>query len=226
MGAKRTARQQAGRWLQQGVEVLEQQWHSMRRQLGPTEWPERCARLLQVADSEVGDWRPKPGSSSAELLLLLQGLSLLQRRWLAVLLDAPSAGVHTLTEAVERLQLDWRSRLDPLQSHREYARQLLILAQQLNLSAAAEAAYLENERQIFLAVEQRLLLSLPMRLRMTLARQLEPGSGACLRWWHERLLARAGVPGYDLAGLGEHDWPEIPAAWLALGWLAGLRRES
>ena len=36
-------------------------------------------------------------------------------------------------------------------------------------------------------------------------------------------MARAGEGNYDLAGAGVADWPDVPAAWVALGWLSGLR---
>jgi hypothetical protein len=142
---------------------------------------------------------------------------------LATLLDSPAAGARSLVEALERLQLDWRSQIDPLHSHREYARQLSILAARLDLPTVAEAAYLENEQQIHAAVDELLFASLPMRLRAELLNRYTPGSGHYIAWWHQRLLARAGEPEHDLEGLGADDWPEMPPAWLAIGWLCGLR---
>lgn len=222
-GHKSRQRWLAERWLQAKWQELHLRWHALREQLTPADWPQRCQRLQQIPDGNLSDWQPRPGSSSAELVLLLEPLSLLQRQWLATLLDAPVAGVMTLVEAVERLHLDLRSQLDPLRSHREYAAQLVILARRLDLPSVAEAAYLENERQIFAALDHLLFASLPMRMRAGLAARHVPGSGAYVGWWQERLLARAGVSDLGLEGLGEHDWPDMPAAWVALGWLCGLR---
>lgn len=213
----------AERWLIARRDQLAQHWQELKSQLLPAQWPQRCARLLQIPDGNIGDWQPRRGSSSAELVLMLEHTPLLERRWLAVLLDAPCAGVHTLVEAVERAQLDWRSQIDPLHSHREYADQLVILARQLDLPFVAASAYLENERQISPAIDELLFASLPLRLRANLANEQPPGTGFYLHWWHERLLARAGAEGFTLEGLGAEDWPEMPPAWLALGWLCSLR---
>lgn len=211
------------RWLRKRRAALVKRWEALQNQLLPAEWPARCARMARIPDAETITWMPQPGSSSAELVLLVAALPVHQRRWLASLLDAPSAGANTLVEAVERLQLDWRVRLDPLHSHREYAAQLVTIARQLDLQPAAESAYLENEQRIFPAVDLLLFESLPLRLRSTMLNRYQPGSGNYVVWWHEQLLARAGEPGFALDGLGEDDWPEMPAAWLALGWLCGLR---
>lgn len=219
---KGRARWLTERWLAARRDRLQQYWQTLRTQLLPATWPQRCERLLQIPDSDLGDWQPRTGSSSAELALLLEPVPLLQRRWLACMLDAPCAGAVTLVEAVERLQLDWRCQLDPLHSHREYAAQLVILARQLDLPAIAASAYLENEQQIGNAVDGLLFASLPMRLRAELA--VEPrGNNYFVSWWHDRLLARAGVVDCSLDGLGADDWPEIPPAWLALAWIGKLR---
>lgn len=223
---KSRARWLTERWLAARRDQLLEHWEALKGQLLPAQWPQRCERMLQIPQGNLVDWQPRKGSSSAELALLLERTPLLQRRWLAVLLDAPCAGTLTLVEAVERLQLDWRSQLDPLHSHREYAAQLVILARQLDLPAVAESAYLENEQQIRAAIDQLLFASLPMRLRATLAGDYQPGNGSYLRWWHDRLLARAGVQGFSLEGLGPNDWPEMPPSWLALGWISSLRLDS
>ena len=221
---KSRRRWQLERWLGRRREQLQGHWETLQEQLLPASWPLRCERVQQLPEGNVSRWQPQPGSSSAELALLLTGLSLVQRQLLASLLDAPAAGALALVEAVERLQLGWRERLDPLHSHREYAAQLETLAQQLGLTAAARSAYLENEAKIFAAIDGLLFESLPLRLRAELANQLAPGKGDYLLWWQQRLLARARVPGYELAGLGADDWPEMPAAWFALGWICSLRR--
>jgi hypothetical protein len=212
------------RWAAAKKDVLTERLLAVQAQLLPARWPVRCARMLSVRDGEAGAWQPRPGSSSAELMLLLDPLPLFQRRWLAVLLDATTAGPATLIEALERLHLDWRSRLDPLHGHREYATQLAILTRVLGLQGAAEAAYLENEQTLLSRLDELLFESLPMRLRATMLNDHQPGGGAYLSWWYERLLARAGEPGFDLAGIGEQDWPDIPPAWVAIAWLCGLRR--
>ncbi|WP_022964188.1 hypothetical protein [Halopseudomonas pelagia] len=210
------------RWLAVRRDRLLLHWQALKTQLMPAPWPQRCERMLQIPEGNLGDWQPRSGSSSAELALLLERTALPQRRWLAALLDAPCAGVLTLVEAVERLQLDWRCQLDPLHSHREYAAQLVILARQLDLPAIAATAYLENEQQIRKAIDELLFTSLPMRLRAELAGE-QIGNGFYLSWWHDRLLARAGVINYTLEGLGADDWPEMPPSWLALAWIASLR---
>jgi hypothetical protein len=214
----------AERWVAERRDRLLDHWGALRTQLLPAQWPARCERMLRIGDGEIGDWLPRPGSSSSELLLLLSPLPLFQRRWLAALLDAPTAGPATLVEALERLQLDWRSRLNPLRTHREYALQLATLVEALGLPAAAEAAYLENEDKLFAYLDERLFESLPMRLRTLLINELRPGSGAYLGWWYERILARAGQPGFSLERIGQDDWPDIPPAWVALAWISGLRR--
>jgi len=203
--------------------ALDRRWQRLKQQLLPADWETRTARVGRVPEGDYGQWQPRPGSSSAELVLLLTQVPLHQRRWLATLLDAPAAGACSLVEALERLQLDWRSQIDPLHSHREYARQLAILAHRLQLPAVAETAYLDNERQIFAAVDELLFTSLPMRLRAELLKRYTPGDGHYMTWWHQRLLARAGEPDHPLDSLGAHDWPEMPPAWLAIGWLCGLR---
>lgn len=211
------------RWLKQRTTELGSRWERLKTQLLPADWPSRCERVKRVPEGDYGQWQPRAGSSSAELMLLLASVPLYQRRWLATLLDSPAAGARSLVEALERLQLDWRSQIDPLHSHREYARQLAILAAQLGLPPVAEAAYLENEQQIHAAVDELLFASLPMRLRAELLGRYSPGSGHYIAWWHKRLLARAGEPEHELEGIGADDWPEMPPAWLAIGWLCGLR---
>ncbi len=223
---KSRARWLTERWLAARRDQLLVHWQTLKGQLLPMQWPQRCGRMLQLPEGNLGAWKPSSGSSSAELLLLLERTPLLQRRWLAALLTAPCAGALTLVEAVERLQLDWRCQLDPLHSHREYAAQLVILARQLGLPAIAESAYLENEQQIRIAIDDLLFASLPMRLRAVLAGEYPPGNGSYLSWWHDRLLARAGVEGYGLEGLGADDWPEMPPSWMALGWLSSLRLDA
>lgn len=222
-GYKSRRRWLAERWLARQQDRLGEHLGRLRDQLLPLGWPERMARLASIGDGETVHWRPRDGSSSAELLVWLERLEHRQRRWLASLLDAPSAGPVTLLEALERLQLDWRSQLNPLTPHREYATQLRILASLLEVAAAAESAYLDNEKRIYRAVDERLFSSLPLRLRAELANRYPVGQGHYVRWWYERLMARAGEPDYDLAGAGPQDWPDIPAAWMALGWLCGLR---
>src|SRR5690606_9622233 len=78
--------------------------------------------------------------------------------------------------------------------------------------------------RLFRELDSLLLESLPLRLRGELANLFVAGEGGLLRWWHSQLLARAGVPGYGVEGLGEEDWPDMPPAWFALGWAAGLRQ--
>lgn len=211
------------RWLKRRAADIGSRWQRLRSQLLPAEWDTRTARVRHVPEGNCGQWQPRAGSSSAELALLLATVPLYQRRWLATLLDSPAAGPRSLVEALERLQLDWRSQADPLHSHREYAKQLTILAARLDLPPVAESAYLENERQIYSAVDELLFASLPMRLRAELVNRYPCGHGHYLAWWQQRLLARAGEPGHELDGLGPHDWPEMPPAWLAIGWLCGLR---
>lgn len=164
--------------LAKGRQQLWQRWETLQHQVQPPDWLTRCKRMNSIPDGEIGHWQPRPGSSSAELALLLTSEPLEQRRYLASLLDAPMAGPNTLTEAVERLQLDWTSKLDPLHSHREYAAQLAILARQLSLPAAAETAYMENEARILPAVDRLLFESLPSELRSSLAGHQPPGGGA------------------------------------------------
>jgi hypothetical protein len=175
-----------------------------------------------IAEAEIGHWQPRPGSSSAELALLLATEPLEQRRFLASLLDAPAAGANTLVEAVERLQLDWTSKLDPLHSHREYAAQLAILARQLSLPAAAQTAYMENEIKIVPAVDHLLFGSLPAELRASLAGHKPPGGGAYLLWWNETLRERAASSALP-DRTGDGFWPAIAPSWLALGWVSALR---
>lgn len=221
---KSRRRWQLERWLNHRTEQLHVHWLSLRDQLLPASWAARSQRVRGLPEGNASSWQPPPGSSSAELAMLLADMPLVQRQLLASLLDAPAAGVLTLVEGVERLQLDWRQRLDPLHSHRDYAAQLETLAQLLKLPAAARSAYLDNERQIFPAIDTLLFESLPMRLRADMANRHAMGDGGCLLWWQQRLLARAGVPGHDLAGLGDDDWPDMPAGWFALGWICSLRR--
>ncbi|MFA5679586.1 MAG: hypothetical protein WC953_14490 [Pseudomonas sp.] len=220
----KSRRRQVEGWLGRRKEQLQGHWMDLQEQLMPASWAVRCQRVRQIPEGNPSRWMPRAGSSSAELSMLLSDLPLIQRQLLASLLDAPAAGVLSLVEAVERLQLDWRQRLDPLRSHRDYAAQLETLALLLKLPAAARSAYLENERRIFPAIDILLFESLPMGLRADMANQHVAGEGGCLRWWRQRLLARSGVPGYDLAGLGEADWPGMPAAWFALGWICSLRQ--
>ena len=220
---KSRRRMQAERWLGRQKDTLTEHWSHLRAQLQPATWPARCARAGGLLDAGLGNWQPQPGSSSAELALLLQPLPLQQRQLLGSLLDAPAAGVLALVEAVERLELDWRQRLDLLHSHRQYAAQLETLARLLELTPAARSAYLDNERKIYPAIDSLLFESLPIRLRTEMANRHVMGDGACLQWWLERLLARSGVAGDDLAGLSDNDWPDIPPAWLALGWISSLR---
>lgn len=220
---KSRRRWQLERWLERRKEQVQAHWLNLQEQLLPATWPARCERVQRLPEGSASRWQPQPGSSSAELTLLLEKLPLVQRQLLASLLDSPSAGAAALVEAVERLQLGWRERLDPLHSHREYAAQLETLAQLLELTPSARSAYLENERKIVPVIDRLLFESLPMRLRADMANQRLTGEGDYLVWWQQRLLARAGVPGHDLGGLGEHDWPDIPAAWFALGWICSLR---
>ncbi|KKO00550.1 hypothetical protein LCGC14_0126410 [marine sediment metagenome] len=211
------------RWLTSQKHALARRWTMLQTQLLPLDWQGRCLRISEIREGEVGTWQPRAGSSSAELVLLLNTVPFHQRRWLASLLDAATAGPNTLVEAVERLQLDWRSRLDPIRSRHEYAAQLILLARKLGLQPAAESAYIENEQKVYPAIDTLLFESLPMRLRTVMLSQHQPGLGDYLIWWQERLLARAGEAGFAIEQLGEHDWPDIPPAWLALGWLCGLR---
>lgn len=223
---KSRARWLTERWLAARRDELLLHWEALKGQLLPAQWPQRCERMLQIPEGNLGDWQPRKGSSSAELAVLLGTTALLERRCLAALLGAPCSGPLALVESLERLQLDWRSQLDPLHSHREYAAQLVILARQLGLPAVTESAYLENEIQIRAAIDHLLFESLPMRLRAKLVGEYVPGSSHYLDWWHDRLLARAGAEGYALEGLGPDDWPEMPPSWLAFGWLARLRHDA
>ena len=216
-------RRQIERWLGRRRDQLLEQSANLQERWSPASWVLRCERAQQLPDDNVGRWQPRSGSSSAELALLLMRVPLVQRQLLGSLLDAPAAGATALVEAVERLQLGWRHRLDPLHSHREYAAQLETLAQLLELTPAARSAYLDNERQIIPAIDMRLFESLPLRLRAEMANRYTPGKGGYLAWWQQQLLARAGVPGLEAGELGEQDWPDVPAAWFALGWLCSLR---
>ncbi|MEH6566059.1 MAG: hypothetical protein V7756_12095 [Halopseudomonas sp.] len=225
-GYKSRRRWLAERWLAERKAVLEQKWDVFQQQFVAPGWPERMARVAQVADGEVSGWHPRAGSSSAELGIWIARLPLYQRRWLAALLDAPLAGSNTLIEIIERQQLDWRSQLNPLKSHREYAQQLTVLAREMGCEVAAEAAYLDNEKRIFVALDELLFASLPMRLRGQLANQHRTGQGYYVVWWYERLMARAGETGFELTDLSDVDWPDMPPAWLAIGWLCGLRLQS
>ena len=213
----------AERWVAGKQAELGARWDALREQLLPASWPRRMQRVAELSEGETVSWQPRAGSSSAELLVWVEQLPGFQRRWLAALLDAPSAGPVTLIESIERAQLDWRSQVNPLTTHREYAAQLVILAAQMDLQPAAQAAYLENEKQIFTRLDELLFASLPMRLRAQLAGQHVTGQGFYLVWWYERLMARAGEPGFELLDIGAADWPDMPPAWLALGWLCGLR---
>jgi len=211
------------RWLKERKALLNGKWTLFQQQFVSASWPERMAHAGHIPDGEVGGWQPVAGSSSAELLLWVDQLPLFQRRWLAALLGAPMAGSNTLIDALERQQLDWRSQLNPLKSHREYAAQLVVLANQMECKVAAEAAYLENEKRIFVALDQLLFASLPMRLRSQLANKHSTGHGYYVVWWYERLMARAGVADFTLTDLNDADWPDMPPAWFAIGWLCGLR---
>jgi len=223
-GYKSRRRVQLERWLGKGRERLEGHWAKLQEQLLPASWPVRCERASAIAEGNPGRWQPQPGSSSAELALSLRRLEMSQRRLLASLLDAPCAGVESLVEGVERLQLDWRQRLDPLHSHRDYAAQLETLAGLLDAAPAARSAYLDNEQRIIPAIDRLLFESLPMRMHAEMANRFNVGQGEYLHWWWGQLLARAGTPGYALEGLGENDWPDMPPAWFALGWICTLRR--
>lgn len=211
------------RWLDRRKQQLRGHQITLQEQLLPASWAVRCQRVQQLPEGSASRWQPRPGSSSAELSLLLANVPFVQRQLLGSLLDAPSAGAVALVEAVERLQLGWRQRLDPLHSHREYAAQLETLAQLMELTPAARSAYLENERKISPAIDRLLFESLPLRLRADMANRHAPGEGAYLLWWQQQLLARAGVPGHELGELHEQDWPDMPAAWFALGWICSLR---
>ena len=223
MSKHRSRRRQLERWLDQRKQQLRGHQTTLQEQLLPASWPVRCQRVLQLPEGSASRWQPRPGSSSAELSLLLVNMPFVQRQLLGSLLDAPSVGAVALVEAVERLQLGWRQRLDPLHSHREYAAQLETLAQLLELTPAARSAYLDNERQIVPTIDMRLFESLPPRLRADMANRCAPGKGHYLVWWQQQLLARAGVPGHELGKLDEQHWPDMPAAWFALGWICSLR---
>src|SRR5690554_7814835 len=84
------------RWLEQGKGQLKQGLERLQEQLSPVPWPERSQRLGAIPDGHASRWQPRPGSSSAELALLLADLPLVERQLLASLLDAPSAGVRAL----------------------------------------------------------------------------------------------------------------------------------
>jgi len=222
-GYKSRRRWLAERWLAERKVVLDKKWDKFQQQFVAPEWPERMAMAAQIPDGEVSGWQPVAGSSSAELRIWIDQLPLFQRRWLAALLGTPRAGSNTLIEAVERLQLDWRSQINPMKSHRDYAVQLAVLASQMGCEVAAPTAYLDNERRIFIALDELLFASLPMRLRSKLASQHRTGQGFYIVWWYERLMARAGEPDFEMTDLSDADWPDMPPAWLALGWLCGLR---
>ena len=221
---KSRARWLAERWVRERASDIDTRWQRLQQQLLPASWPTRCERMHRLPDGDLSAWQPADGSSSAELLILLRKLPLAERRWLGALLDAATVGAATLVEAVERLQLDWWARLDPLHAHREYAEQLAALAEQLGLERAATAAYLENEPKLASEIDRRLFESLPMRLRMELSNQAQPGTGFYIRWWHEQLFERGGASG--LTVWNENDWPDMPASWLALGWICALRHSN
>ncbi|SDR90651.1 hypothetical protein SAMN05216271_0702 [Halopseudomonas sabulinigri] len=225
-GYKSRRRWLAERWLAERKAVFDKKWGRFQQQFVSPAWPERMAAVQLIPDGEVSGWQPAPGSSSAELRLWVDKLPLFQRRWLAALLGAPRAGSNTLIDAIERQQLDWRSQLNPLKSHRDYANQLAILANEMGCDAAAPSAYLENEKRIFVALDELLFGSLPMRLRSSLANEHRTGHGFYVVWWYERLMARAGMPDFELTDLSDVDWPDMPPAWLALGWLCGLRLQG
>ena len=216
-------RRQIERWLGRRKDQLLEQSVNLQERLSPASWALRCERAQQLPDDSVGRWQPRSGSSSAELYLLLMRVPLVERQLLGSLLDAPAAGAMALVEALERLQLGWRHRLDPLHSHREYAAQLETLVRLLELTPAARSAYLDNERQIVPAIDMRLFESLPLRLRAEMANRHTPGKGGYLAWWQQQLLARAGVPGHESGERDEQNWPDMPAAWFALGWICSLR---
>jgi len=216
----------AERWLAERQTVLSEKWQVFQQQFVPASWPERMAAVASIADGDVSGWQPRAGSSSAELRIWVDQLPLFQRQWLASLLGASRAGSNTLVDAIERQQLDWRSQLNPLKSHREYAAQLVVLAAEMDCEVAAETAYLDNERRIFIALDEQLFASLPMRLRSQLANEHRSGHGYYVVWWYERLMARAGMPDFELTDLSDADWPDMPPAWLAIGWLCGLRLQT
>lgn len=211
------------RWLRARRDQLLALAADLKQRLWPADWAMRCERMARLPDAESTSWQPAAGSSSAELLYWLQPLQSEQRRWLASLLDAPAAGSRTLLEALERQQFDWQARLDPLHSHRDYADQLRRLARMLGLPAVAASAYLENELQLRRAIDLLALESMPLRLRADWARQHVAGEGACIRWWQQQLLARAGLSPETVCVLQADDWPQLPPAWLAVGWLLSLR---
>lgn len=221
---KSRARWLAERWMRERASDLRARWETLQQQVLPVDWPTRCERMQTLPDGDLSAWQPADGSSSAELLILVARLPLAERRWLGALLDAPTAGAATLVEAVERLQLDWWARLDPLHAHRQYAQQLVALADQLGLERAATAAYLENEPRLAREIDRLLFESLPMRLRMDLSRQAQPGSGAYLLWWQRHLTVRSDPTKRTV--LGNNDWPEMPPSWLALGWICRLRDDD
>lgn len=213
-------------WLSRQKGKLDERWVLLQGQLLTNNWSERCTHLQSVPEGDLLDWQPQPGSSTAELVLLLQSLPLLERQLLACLLGAPAAGALTLSEAIERLELGWRQRLDPLHHHRQYAAQLESLARLLGIAPAARSAYLENEQKILPAIDQLLFAGLSPQLRSALASQHQPGSGASLDWWHTQLLARAGVMGSTADSLSSAKWPDLPPGWFALGWICRLRTAS
>lgn len=221
---KSRARWLAERWVRERASDLGARWDTLQQQLLPAGWPTRCERMHTLPDGDLSAWQPAEGSSSAELLILLRKLPLGERRWLGALLDASTVGAATLVEAVERLQLDWWARLDPLHAHRQYAEQLAALAEQLGLERAATAAYLENEPKLAREVDRLLFESLPMRLRMDMSNEAQPGTGFYLRWWYQQLTDRSDAS--KPTALGQNDWPEMPASWLALGWICALRHSN
>lgn len=214
------------RWMKGRVEQLQALAADLRRRFLPADWARRCEVMATLGEQELTDWKPRPGSSSAELLHWLQPLQPAQRMLLASLLDAPSAGPRTLLEAIKRLQLDWQARLDPLHSHRDYAEQLERLASLLGLAPAARSAYLENEQQLRGALDLLALESMPLRLRSQWATRHQAGVGQCLLWWQGQLLAKAGLAPETTCLLGVNDWPQMPSGWFALGWISCLRHTA
>lgn len=213
-------RRQLERWFNRQKGKLDEHWADLRDQLTPDSWDELCQRMSGLPEGNMPGWKPQAGSSSAELALLLQSLPLRERQLLAGLLRAPAAGPLTLVEAIERLELEWKQKLDPLSSHRQYAAQLESLVTLLGLVPSARAAYLENEKKVLSGVDQRLFEGLPLSTRSHMANQYEPGSGAYLSWWYDRLQTRAStvLDEYD-----DGDWPDIPPAWFALAWICNVR---
>lgn len=216
-------RRQLERWFYQTKDQLDAHWKGLRDPLPVDTWDGLCQRMVDIPEGNLSDWKPRAGSSSAELAFLLRSRPLAERQLLAGLLGASAAGPLTLVEAVEQLELEWKQKLNPLNNHRQYAAQLESLVALLGLTPAARSAYLENEKKVLAGVDQRLFEGLPVPQRSHMANQYQAGSGAYLVWWYDRVQARVGAVEAPESECGSGQWPDIPPAWFALAWICYVR---